>query len=222
MQVWTPEQLRAFLARARHDRLYALWLLVATTGMRRAELAGLRWVDVDLDAARLSPRRPRVVVNYAVHESEPKTRMGKRSLALDPATLAALQEHQARQEQERAEVGHAWRDSGLVFTRPDGAPIHPDLITDWFRRLARKAGLPAIRLHDVRHSYATAALAAGVPAKVVSERLGHANIAITLDVYSHVIPGMDAQAANAVASLILDGSSPSERPGPKPGPSTDK
>ena len=90
------------------------------------------------------------------------------------------------------------------------------------RRLARAAGLPPIRLHDVRHSYATAALAAGIPAKVVSERLGHAPIAITLDVYSHVIPGMDAQAANAVASLILDGSSPTERPGPKPGPSTDK
>jgi len=113
-------------------------------------------------------------------------------------------------------------DSGLVFTRPDGSPIHPDLITDWFRRLARNGGLPPIRLHDIRHSYATAALAAGIPAKVVSERLGHATIAITMDVYSHVIPGMDAQAANAVASLILDGSSPSVRPGPKSGPSTDK
>jgi integrase len=222
MQVWTPEQLRAFLAHARQDRLYALWLLVATTGMRRAELAGLRWVDVDLDAARLSPRRPRVVVDYAVHESEPKTRMGKRSLALDPATVATLREHEARQDQERADVGPGWRDSGLVFTQPDGAPFHPDLITDWFRRLARAAGLPPIRLHDVRHSYATAALAAGVPAKVVSERLGHATIAITLDVYSHVIPGMDAQAANAVASLILGEPSPSERPGPKSGPSTDK
>jgi integrase len=222
LQVWTPEQLRTFLGHARQDRLYPLWLLVATTGMRRAELAGLRWVDIDLDAARLSPRRPRVVVNYVVHESEPKTRMGKRSLALDPATLTALQEHKGRQEQERAEVGSAWRDSGLVFTRPDGSPIHPDLITDWFRRLARGAGLPPIRLHDVRHSYATAALAAGIPAKVISERLGHATIAITLDVYSHVIPGMDAQAANAVASLILDGSSQRERPGPKPGPSTDK
>ena len=117
MQVWIPEQLRAFLAHARHDRLYALWLLVATTGTRRAELAGLRWIDIDLDAARLSPRRPRVVVNYAVHESEPKTRMGKRSLALDPATVAALQEHKTLQEQERADVGAAWTDSG--------AGLHP-------------------------------------------------------------------------------------------------
>ena len=127
---------------------------------------------------------------------------------------------QGSAEAERADSG-GLDGLGLVFTRRT-SPIHPDLITDWFRRLARAAGLPPIRLHDVRHSYATAALAAGIPPKVVSERLGHANIAITMDVYSHVIPGMDAQAAKAVASLILDGSSPSERPGPKPGPSTDK
>jgi integrase len=114
-------------------------------------------------------------------------------------------------------VGAAWVDSGLVFTRPDGSPIHPDLITDWFGRLARAAGLPPIRLHDVRHSYATAALAAGVPAKVVSERLGHATIAITMDVYSHVIPGMDAQAANAVASLILDDLTEAKGPDRSPG-----
>jgi integrase len=95
-------------------------------------------------------------------------------------------------------------------------------VSDTRRRLGRAAGLPPIRLHDVRHSYATAALAAAIPAKVVSERLGHATIAITLDVYSHVIPGMDVQAANAMASLILHGSDPSERPGLRSGPSTDK
>ena len=172
MQVWTPGQLRTFLTHTRHDRLQALWLLVATTGMRRGELAGLRWIDVDLDVAHISPRRPRVVANYQVHESEPKTAKGRRSLALDPATVAALREHHVRQGAERAIVGPGWQDTGLVFTRPDGSGIHPDLITDWFKRLARSAGLPPIRLHDVRHSYATAALAAGIPAKVVSERLG--------------------------------------------------
>ena len=119
-------------------------------------------------------------------------------------------------------MGPRWKDSGLVFTWPDGRPLHPERFSKWFEQHARAVGLPKIRLHDVRHSYATAALAAGIPAKVVSERLGHATIAITLDVYSHVIPGMDAQAANAVASLILDEPGSSERPGPKPGPSTDK
>jgi integrase len=211
MRVWTPQQLRAFLAHVRTDRLYAVWLLVATTGMRRGELAGLRWVDVDLAAGRVSPRQPRVVVNYAVEVSEPKTAKGRRVLALDAVTVAALREHQARQAEERQAVGAGWQDTGLVFTHLDGRPLHPDLISDWFERLARAAGLPKIRLHDVRHSYASAALAAGVPAKVVSERLGHATIQITLDTYSHVLPGLDAQAAETVARLILgDGHPPGD------------
>jgi integrase len=212
MRVWTPDQLRGFLAHVRTDRLYAVWLLVATTGMRRGELAGLRWADVDLDGSRVSPRRPRVVVNYAVEVSEPKTAKGRRALALDAVTVAALREHKARQAEERAMVGAGWQDTGLVFTRPDGAPIHPDLISDWFERLARTAGLPKIRLHDVRHSYASAALAAGIPAKVISERLGHATIQITLDTYSHVLPGLDAQAAETVARLILGGGRPPDTP----------
>jgi integrase len=179
--------------------------------MRRGELAGLRWVDVDLDAGRASPRRPRVVVNYTVEVSEPKTAKGRRSVALDAVTVAALREHRERQAKDRAVVGPGWQDSGLVFTRLDGAPLHPDLISDWFERLAREAGLPKIRLHDVRHSYASAALAAGIPAKIVSERLGHATVQITLDTYSHVLPGLDAQAAETVARLILgDGSAPTD------------
>jgi integrase len=222
-QVWTPGQLRAFLAHVRNDRLYALWLLVATTGMRRAELAGLCWSDIDFARARLAPRLPRVVVNYQVHESDTKTASGRRSLALDPATLEALGDHRRRQAEERAlaEIGD---DNDLVFTWPDGRPLHPDLITDWFQRHAKrvvwqqdgqqKVGLPAIRLHDVRHSYATAALAAGIPAKIVSERLGHANVQITLDTYSHVIPGLDEQAAATVARLILEGPNPASTGSP--------
>jgi integrase len=203
MQVWSPEQLRAFLDHVRDDRLYAAWLLLATTGMRRGEVAGLRWVDVDLDAGRVSPRRPRVVVNHEVLVSEPKTAKGHRSIALDPATVAALRDHRRWQLEDRLAVGPRWEDSGLVFTWPDGRPLHPERFSKWFEQHARTAGLPKIRLHDVRHSYATAALAAGIPAKIVSERLGHANIAITMDTYSHVLPGLDEQAAGTVAQLIL-------------------
>ena len=210
MQVWSPAQLRTFLTYVRDDRLYAAWMLFATTGMRRGEVAGLRWVDVDLAAGRVTPRKPRVEVNYKVHVSEPKTAKGKRSLALDPATAAALREHRVRQAEERLIVGPGWQDSGLVFTWGDGRPLHPERFSRWFERLAREAALPKIRLHDVRHSYATAALAAGVPAKVISERLGHANIAITMDTYSHVLPGMDERAASVVARLILDDEPPGE------------
>jgi len=203
MQVWSPQQLRTFLDHVRDDRLYAAWLLLATTGMRRGEVAGLRWVDVDLDAGRVSPRRPRVVVNHEVIVSEPKTAKGRRSIALDPATVAALRDHRRWQLEDRLAVGPRWEDAGLVFTWPDGRPLHPERFSRWFEQHTRAAGLPKIRLHDVRHSYATAALAAGVPAKVVSERLGHANIAITMDTYSHVLPGLDAEAAGTVARLIL-------------------
>jgi integrase len=211
MRVWSPEQLRGFLDHVQDDRLYAAWLLLATTGMRRGEVAGLRWVDVDLDAGRVSPRRPRVVVNHQVLVSEPKTAKGRRSIALDPATVAALRDHRRWQLEDRLAVGPGWEDSGLVFTWPDGRPLHPERFSRWFEQHARAAGLPKIRLHDVRHSYATAALAAGIPAKIVSERLGHANIAITMDTYSHVLPGLDEQAAGTVAQLIL-GKSRRQRP----------
>jgi integrase len=144
-----------------------------------------------------------VVVDYTVVESDAKTPRGRRSLALDPATLAALRAHQARQAEEKTIIGSGYRDSGLVFTMPDGSPIHPQRISAWFLQHTHAAGLPRIRLHDVRHSYATAALAAGVPPKLISQRLGHATIAITMDTYSHVIPGLDEQAAETVARLIL-------------------
>jgi integrase len=185
----------------------------------------LRWLDVDLAAGRVSPRRPRVVVDYTVVESDAKTPKGRRSLALDPATLAALTAHQARQAEEKTIIGSGYRDSGLVFTMPDGSPIHPQRISAWFLQHTHAAGLPRIRLHDVRHSYATAALAAGVPPKVISQRLGHATIAITMDTYSHVIPGLDEQAAEKVARLILgDGAAIADLSANKPlatGPDTD-
>jgi integrase len=208
--IWTPAELGAFIEHVRDDRLYAAWMLFATTGMRRSEVAGLRIVDLDLDAARVNPRMPRVLVDHQVVVSEPKTRAGRRSLALDPATLAALQDHLVVQAAERALVGPGYVDSGLLFTWPDGRPINPARFSAWFEQHISAARLPRITLHGLRHSYATAALKAGVPVKIISERLGHATVAITLDVYSHVIPGMDELAATTVAGLIL-GDAPANR-----------
>ena len=143
------------------------------------------------------------MVDYAVVESDAKTPKDRRSLALDPVTLATLKAHRIRRAEEKRIVGPGYQGSGLVFTMPDGSPIHPQRISAWFVQHTHAAGLPRIRLHDVRHSYATAALAAGVSPKVISQRLGHATIAITMDTYSHVIPGLDEQAAETVARLIL-------------------
>ena len=171
--------------------------------MRRGELAGLRWVDIDFDHATVSPTIPRVVVDHQVHDSAPKTERARRRLALDPVTLAALQAQRKLQVEDRQTVGGRYRDLGYVFTWPDGRPLHPENIANWFEQHTRAAGLPRIRLHDVRHSYATAALKAGISAKVISERLGHASVAFTLQTYSHVIPGMDKDAAATVADLIL-------------------
>jgi integrase len=140
MQVWSPDQLRAFLDHVRYDRLYAAWLLLATTGMRRGEVAGLRWIDFDLDAGRVSPRRPRVVVNHEVLVSEAKTARGRRSIALDPATVAALRSHRRWQLEERLAVGPGWEDSGLVFTWPDSRPLHPERFSKWFEQHARPPG----------------------------------------------------------------------------------
>jgi integrase len=150
-------------------------------------------------------RQPRVLVANMPQASEPKSARGRRSLALDPVTVTALRRHRARQLEHKLAVGARYQDSGLAFTWPDGSPIHPRRFSQWFEQHARRAGLPKIRLHDLRHSYASAALAAGVPAKVISERLGHATIAVTMDIYSHVLPGLDREAADTIARLILGG-----------------
>jgi integrase len=145
----------------------------------------------------------RVRAGDQVVAGEPKTARGRRTIALDPATVAALRQHRKREAEERLFADSSDVDSGLVFTMPDGAPIHPNRFSLWFRTRARAADLPAIRLHDMRHSYATAGLAAGVPPKVMSERLGHATVAFTLDTYTSALPALDKSAAEVVAGLIL-------------------
>jgi integrase len=201
--VWTPEQLSAFLQQARADRFFALFLLATTTGMRRAELCGLRWTAVDLDAALLSVQESRVVVAGRAQGSDGKTDSAGRMIALDPDTIDALREWCKSQESERRFFGSGYPSTGLVFTWQDGRPVHPDTIRERFARLAAAAGLPPIRFHDLRHSYATAALRAGVNPKIVSHRIGHSSSAFTLNLYSHVTPGMDRAAASEVAALVL-------------------
>jgi integrase len=204
MRVWSAEELRRFLNETRGDRLHACWVVAATTGLRRGELLGLRWDDVDLHGQVLSVKRSRVAAGDDVSEGTPKNGRGRR-VDLDPETVVVLHRHRARQLEERMARGEAWLDTGLVFTREDGEGLHPHTVSQAFERAVARADVPVIRFHDLRHTHATLMLGAGVHPKVVQERLGHASIQITLDTYSHVMPGMQADAAARVGQLIFGG-----------------
>ncbi len=201
---WTAEQTGAFLQAVDGDRLRALWAVLATTGMRRGEALGLHWDDVDLDAGTVTIRRALVVVGYEMQTSEPKTAAGMRLVHLHPKARDLLVTHRKAQLQERLVAGPAWTDTGFVFTTEAGEPLHPDRVTKLFGQAIRAAGLPVIRLHDLRHTVATLALAAGVHTKVVQELLGHANVSVTLDTYSHVAPVLHEQAALMIGGLVFD------------------
>src|SRR5450759_4296252 len=203
MRTWTKEQLKAFLGTVKDDRLCALWHTIAMTGMRRGEAIGLRWSDVDLEAGRLSVRRALIPSGREVIVSEPKTIKGRRVIAIDPGTVEVLKAQAARQLDEQNDWDEAWTDSGLVFTLENGAALDPESVSRYFRLAVKKAMLPTIRLHDLRHTHATLALQAGIHPKVVSERLGHATISITLDTYSHALPAMQAEAAALIAGLVF-------------------
>lgn len=202
IRTWSAREVRTFLGHVEADRLYAAYVLAATTGMRRGEVLGVRWQDVDLDQGRLSISQTLVAVGRDVHFSEPKTARGRRMIALDPHTTRSLRAHRERQMFERAVAGR-YVDHDLVFAEADGSPLSPDAFSEAFWRHAASANLPRIRFHDLRHTHATMALAAGVHPKVVSERLGHASVAFTLDTYSHAIPAMQETAADLVASLVF-------------------
>ncbi len=202
LPVWNAEQLASFLAAVAEDRLYALWRLLAMTGMRRGEALGLAWVDVDMEAGSVTIRRAWIPVNGVAQFSEPKSRRSRRTIALDPITVEALKAHVARQADEQTCWVEGLATAGLVFTRPDGRPLVPWVVSKAFREQAKAAMLPPIPLHGLRHTYATLALASGVNPRIVSGRLGHATVALTLDVYSHVLPQADREAAERIAALL--------------------
>ena len=202
MRTWTKAQLKAFLGSVASDRLSPLWHLIAMTGMRRGEAIGLRWADVDLANARLSVRRALIPTNRDVVVSEPKTAKGRRVIALDPATVEVLKAQATRQLEEQTN-SEDWVETGFVFTVENGATLDPESVSRYFRQAVQKSLLPQIRLHDLRHTHATLALQAGIHPKVVSERLGHATVSITLDTYSHAIPAMQEEAAALIAQLVF-------------------
>ncbi|MBF6238674.1 tyrosine-type recombinase/integrase [Nocardia otitidiscaviarum] len=203
--VWTPEQAAAFMNSIRYDRFYALYLLELSTGLRRAEICGIRWPSLDLDTGVLSVHEGRVVVAGRAQDAQVKTDDSARMIALDTATVTVLKQWKAVQDAERPLYGDDYKKTGLVFTWEDGSAVHPDTVRERFKRLAARAELPEIRFYDLRHTYVTGALTAGVSPKVVSQRVGHADVAFTMKTYQHVLPGQDEDAAARAATHLLGG-----------------
>ena len=200
--VWTAEQVGNFLDVIGDHRLALLYEVTVKAGLRRGEVIGLRWSDVDLDDAVIFVTQNVVQVGGALHVGTPKTKKSTRRVPLDEDTVASLREHRKRQLKERLIAGTDWQDTDRVFARPDGEGLIPEYVSRTFRNLTAKAGLPLIRLHDLRHTSASLALAAGVPPRVVSERLGHSTIGITQNLYTHVFDELSRDAADKIAGLI--------------------
>jgi len=201
-QILTVEQAKKLLEVARGSRLDALLLLTLTTGMRRGELVALHWSDVDLEKGTLQVRHTLVRVGgKGLVEGEPKSKAGRRKIALADVVIEALKKHRVRQLEARIKMGDRWQEHGLIFPNIYGAYFNPDHVWRLFKKLLKQAGLPNVRFHDLRHSAATVLIAAGVPLKVVSELLGHSSVAITADIYAHVLPEMQQEVVRRMDDL---------------------
>jgi integrase len=202
VMVWTPEQTAVFLRRARRDRLYAMFHLIAMKGLRRGEAVGLPWAQTRLGDRAIDVRFQSAQLGWEVVTSAPKSLAGQRTITLDAGTAQVLRVWRTKQNAERLAAGQDWCDTGLVFTHADGSALHPAWVTDLFHRIAAEAGLPPIGLHGLRHGAASLSLAAGVDVKVVSAELGHATTHFTQDTYQSVFPEVARAAAEATAALV--------------------
>jgi len=203
MRPLTPEGARRLLEAACGNRLEALYVLAITTGMRQGELLALRWQDVDIDNGTVNVRRTLTRNGGSIEMGEPKTKKSRRSISLTRRAIDALQSHLESQLHEMEMLGARYEDRGLLFTTSTGGPINPsNLRQKNFARLLQEASLPHIRFHDLRHTCATLLLSKGTHPKFVQELLGHATVAITLDTYSHVMPGMGDQTARAMQDAL--------------------
>jgi integrase len=203
MEVWNADELRSFFELIEGHHLYTALYVKANTGMRRGEVLGLTWRTIDFDNARLSVTQNVTAPNYRVAVSDVKSAHSLRTIDLDARTVAVLRSWRKQQLESYIATGVRADESDFVFAKPDGGPLHPDYFSQAFERLVAKMDLPRIRLHDLRHTHATLLLKEGVPPKVVSERLGHSSVAFTMQVYQHVLPGMQADAAETFGKLVF-------------------
>ena len=198
------EQAKLLIASAEGDRLGPLLTLALSLGLRRGELLGLRWSDVDIEAARVTiGQAMQRYVGVGLQAAAPKTEQSRRVLNLPQVCIRALRSRRARQAEERLAAGPAWQENGLIFTTPIGTPIDPRNLHRRFKALLKMAGLPAAtRFHDLRHACATYLLGEGLSLRTISDLLGHSSISVTSDVYAHVAPQMLEEAARKMDGLL--------------------
>jgi integrase len=216
MSTLTLEDIPKFLKAAKGTPYYTLFYLLLHTGLRRGEALALRWKNVDLGLSSLgvlgylsvTETVYRLAGDYIV--KEPKTPSSRRRIALPPSLVLVLRQHRAEQEAQQALLGKPLTDNDFVFANLDGNPLDPSTVSHAFNKVIRKAGLPHIRLHDLRHTHASLLLQAGVHPKVVQERLGHSSIRVTLDTYSHVMGGLQEAAAQHFDELLTLGKAETE------------
>jgi len=200
---WDVQEVARVLAVGDTTDLAALWRIALLGGLRRGELLGLMWEDVDFERGMLAVRRGLIRGIGGTWElGAPKTASGRRTIALDASCVTALRKHRAAQNAERLRLGGVWQDQGFIFTNETGGPLHVNSLVSRFQRLIAAAGVRVIRFHDMRHTCATLALVQGIHPKVVQERLGHATVAMTLDRYSHVTVGLQRDAADVMAAAV--------------------
>ncbi len=214
MDTWSAEEARRFLQIAPASVYGPIWQLALATGMRKGELLGLRWQDVDVERAVVSVRQTVGALRGTIEVKRPKTASSRREINVPRDVLDLLLEHRARQLERHHELqskglGSLWEDRDLVFPSATGGPIHPDNLDRDFARLVTQANVKRIRIHDLRHSYATLAIALGNPVKVVSESMGHADVSTTLRTYAHVVPAQRTDLANSIGAALF---APSNEP----------
>ncbi len=202
MRILTPKETGVLLDAIGGTKLYMPVLLAVTTGMRRGEILGLRWRDVDLDGASISVTQTLEQTAKGVQFQPPKTARSRRTISLPAVAVDALRRHRREQAELRLAQGMGRDDEGLVICRYDGAPVQPRSLTREFARRIAGIDVPTVRFHDLRHTHISHLLLEGVHPKVASERAGHASVSITLDTYSHVLPGMQEEAANRIDAIL--------------------
>jgi integrase len=202
--IWEESNLIAFLEYAEEsdDPMFPLWLLALSTGLRRGEILGLRWADIDLDNGHLVISRTRLPLGGGVIDSTPKSKTANRRISLDPDLVATLRAFSLEQRKSRLELGGTWQAGDLVATDLDGSPCHPLTFSRRWGRACEAAGVPVIRLHDSRHTAAVTMIRHGVPIAIVSGRLGHANVSTTMNNYWHFTESADRE-ASAVMGAVL-------------------